>query len=356
MNPYARFRLVSNSVSAALIVAALATFGAPVFKSIMASAVSAGAPPWAALGAGIVVLVVFWLAMTEAIFPTLFRFNAVRRVILGKYYIEGTWLQAERDSGTNQRLAVIDIQPNGNGFIFSGYALNPSLEIESNTRIEFSRFDWPFMVFKYRNSLSDGADGLREGVGEIQFEMNRAAALRYNGFAQFVKNGRRVKIDGAKLTKNREIRKLRSLDERRDVLEKYWALFFNASLRTDTEEAAPAKTATRTSQKSETAERRTRSKSANAEEGVIHRRRNSDWRQEDETPVADRARKSLNSAKPVVVPSAEQDAEDEPEDDIDLAYETADSDADMGDEPETDTDAGDDTSPTVRRRGFRRSA
>ena len=240
MNPYARFGLVSNTVSAAILVGGLATFGLPVFEAISTVSGDSGPAMWGALAGAVTVLVVFWLAMTEAIFPTLFRFNTVRKLVLGKYYVEGTWLQAEKDNST-QRMSVIDIQPDGKSFIFSGYALNQDLEIESNTLIEFSKFEWPFMTYKYRNSLSDGADGLREGVGEIQFEMNRSSARRYNGFLQYVRGMNRMKIEGSKLTSQSEVKRLRSLDGRQKIFSKYWELFFERSLRKETQTVqAPA--------------------------------------------------------------------------------------------------------------------
>ena len=230
MNPYARFGLLSNTVSAAILVGGLATFGLPVFDAITAVAGESQTAMWGAMGGAVTVLVVFWLAMTEAIFPTLFRFNSVRKLVLGKYYVEGTWLQSEKDEQF-QRMSVIDIQPDGKSFIFSGYSLNQDLEIESNTLIEFSKFEWPFMTYKYRNSLSDGSDGLREGVGEIQFEMNRSAARRYNGFLQYVRGMNRMKIEGSKLTSQSEVKRLRSLDGRQKIFSKYWELFFERSLR-----------------------------------------------------------------------------------------------------------------------------
>ncbi len=348
MNPYARFRLVSNTVSAAIIVAGLAVFGGPVFATISSLSGGQGTPFLMAMGASVGVLVVFWLAMTEAIFPALFRFNMVRRMILGKYYVEGTWLQSERGTPTGNRLSVIDIQPAGKSFIFSGYALNQDLEIESNTLIEFSKFEWPFMTFKYRNSLSDGADGQRDGVGEIQFEMNRSAAVRFNGYAQFVKNGRRVKVDGAKLTKNREVKQLRSLEGRREVLSKYWNLFFATSLRLD--ETPAADTAP---QRTQDAERR-RVEAAVPQQPVVQRRRASDWRQDDETPTADKARETLKTIAPNVV------IESKPAPKVDLDYETEeDLEDEMTGEAETETtadDKGEADFDTGRRRRFRRSA
>ncbi|MEL6857374.1 MAG: hypothetical protein AAFO74_03240 [Pseudomonadota bacterium] len=238
MNPYSRFGLVSNTVSAAAILTVLAFVG-PQFVAALEGLGAAGSTSsMLAVGGGVVVMVVFWLAMTEAIFPALFRFNSVRRLVLGKYYFEGTWLQSEKGDD-HQRLSVIDIQPDGKGFIFSGYSLNEDLEIESNTLIEFSKMEWPFMTYKHRNSLSDGADGKRDGVGELQFEMNRAASRRYNGFVQFVRSPDRLRVEGAKLTSNREVRDLRTLQGRQKVFSKYWDLFFNTSLRKE-DKAAPA--------------------------------------------------------------------------------------------------------------------
>lgn len=238
MNPYSRFGLVSNTVSAAAILTVLALVGPQMLTTLETVFGADAGTMVTAVGGSVVVMVVFWLAMTEAIFPVLFRFNSVRRVVLGKYYFEGTWLQSEKGTD-HERLSVIDIQPNGKGFIFSGYSLNKDLEIESNTLIEFSKMEWPFMTYKHRNSLSDGVDGKRDGVGELQFEMNRAASRRYNGFVQFVRSADRVRVEGAKMTSNKEVKSLRSLQGRRKVFSEYWDLFFNSSVATPVAEPEP---------------------------------------------------------------------------------------------------------------------
>ncbi len=235
-NPYSRFTTVANAVAALSTVSVLAISGLAAKDALEAASASGGPTLMIGLGMLIVAIVAFWFAMTEAIIPIVFRITAIRRMVLGKYFIEGTWMQAER-SEHGRRMAVIDIQPSGRKFIFSGYAVNDQLEIEANTLIEFSRFDWPFMTYKYRNSLSDGSDGQRDGVGEIQFEMNREAARSYNGFIQFVKSPARTRIEGARLTSNKEVRSLRTLEGRQKVFEKYWKLFF---MRTVTGLRSPA--------------------------------------------------------------------------------------------------------------------
>ncbi len=337
MNPYSRFRLVSSTASAAMIVAGLCAFGQPVFTAVSAAA-GPGTGLWIALGGAVTVLVVFWLAMTEAIFPSLFRFNTVRRAILGKYYIEGTWLQAERGTSGGNRLAVIDIQPSGRSFIFSGYALNKDLEIESNTLIEFSKFEWPFMTYKYRNSLSDGSDGQRDGLGEIQFEMNRTAATRYNGFAQFVKTARRIKIEGAKLTSNGEVKRLRKLESRKSVLEKYWTLFFNTSLNTAaTAPSMASRPVIVEAARSRSAERRSDT-TADLGGTVVPRRRASDWRTEDTTPTADRIRARMEAEAEEIEDEDgyQEEFEDEAERDAEIE-----ADEEEAYDDEADAEAGD---------------
>lgn len=298
MNPYSRFGLVSNTVSAAAILTLLAIVGPGVLGSLETVLGADSGAKAIAIGGGVAVMVVFWLAMTEAIFPALFRFNSVRRLILGKYYFEGTWLQSEKGED-HQRLSVIDIQPDGKGFIFSGYSLNQDLEIESNTLIEFSKLEWPFMTYKHRNSLSDGADGKRDGVGELQFEMNRAASRRYNGFVQFVRSPERLRVEGAKLTNGREVKDLRTLEGRQKVFSKYWDLFFNASLRKATPTAptaqrdvvievakptAPVESALERMEETAAKVERRKTETQTSGERVVPRRRATDWAKDiDET-------------------------------------------------------------------------
>jgi len=297
MNPYSRFGLVSNTVSAAAILTLLACIGPQLLTTLETMFGADAGTMVTAVGGVVVVMVVFWLAMTEAIFPVLFRFNSVRKMVLGKYYFEGTWLQSEKGLD-HERLSVIDIQPAGKGFIFSGYSLNKHLEIESNTLIEFSKMEWPFMTYKHRNSLSDGVDGKRDGVGEIQFEMNRAASRRYNGFVQFVRSADRVRVEGAKMTSNKEVKSLRSLEGRQQVFSKYWGLFFNAGvteavpqpvaqpepvierdviIETHKPEAPVESALERMEETAARVERRKNTSRDRRPDGLVPRRRSSDW-------------------------------------------------------------------------------
>ncbi|MEO0714788.1 MAG: hypothetical protein AAFY37_12840 [Pseudomonadota bacterium] len=288
MNPYNRFSTVSTVASATIIIGLLAGFGMQAFDIISQNIGSDGPAVMGAVGAAVTSLVVAWLALTEVLFPALFRLTAVRKAILGKYYIEGTWLQAERGA-KDRRMAVIDIQPAGRRFIFSGYTLNEDLEIEANTLIEFSRFEWPYMTYKYRNSLSDGSDGQRDGVGEIQLEMNREAARRYNGFFQYVQSAERMKIEGAKLVNNREVKDLRTLEGRQNVFEKYWRLFFQTTLKAAAG-SYPVRDATKRPNLIDDIAEDDTAETDRAEPTVVPRRRATDWNRNAEPRPVDGAK------------------------------------------------------------------
>lgn len=238
MNPYNRFNLFSSSVTAGLILTGLAASG-PTLLEILSRFESNPTSQGLMIAGAVTVMVVFWMAFTEVILPSLFRVNWVRKAILGRYFIEGTWLQSEKGADSSH-IAVIDIQPKGKSFTFSGYALDEDLNVNSNVLLELSAFNWPFMTYTYRNSLSDGSDGRRDGVGEVQFEMNQTAARRYNGYSQYIKSDQRIRLEGAKLVRSQDVRNLRTLEGREEIVEKYWDLFFGRQDRRLARRKSPA--------------------------------------------------------------------------------------------------------------------
>lgn len=278
MTPYNRFERLSSGLSVTLLLA-LVGAGGPRVLSFSAQ-LPAREEAMVLIGA-MASLALVWICLRGLVFPVLFRIGPIRRLILGKHYIEGTWLAAERGGAMGPRLAVLNIRPARYGFTIAGHTLTPDFEVESNSRVEHFALDWPILSFKTRNALSDGTDGQSEGIGEIQFDENVAVPLRFTGSAELLRAGRRVRLEGAKLTRWRDVRGLRKLDTRRDVLTRYWKEFF------ETREMRQV-----LSIEDETQGRAKRAdKSVTSKLDVVPRRRASDWRSRDETPATDRIRK-----------------------------------------------------------------
>jgi hypothetical protein len=353
MTPYSRFRLISNTAAAALIAGGLCAVW-PLLAGMIAAAtggVTAAYTAFVAIAATLAVAA--FLTLSEAIFPALFQLPVLRRIVLGRHSVEGTWLQAERGPSGTERLTVLHIRPAGAGYDLSGYSFNQVSEIESNRMVEYTRLDGPVLFHAYRSLMPDGAGNQARGTSELMFEQRRGAPRAYSGYGEPT-GGRRYQIEGVKLTKWSERRRLRKLEQRAGVVEAYWNLFFGAAA-SPAQDAPYEPPAVRRPVIVEAAkpafvERRDPERALSEDGPVITRRRASDWRSEDATPTADRIRARMLEAEAAI----EEEDEDlllEEEIDDDLA-EAAEFDADEDEadealieddeEPEYEADAEED--------------
>ena len=309
MTPYSRFRLISTTAAAALIAGGLCAVW-PLLAGMIAAATGGVTAAYTAFVAVAALLsVVAFLTLSEAVFPALFQIAFLRRIALGRHYVEGTWLQAERGPSGSERLTVLHIRPAGAGYDLSGYSLNQESEIESNRMVEYTKLDGPVLFHAYRSLMPDGAGNQARGTSELMFEQRRGAPKAYSGYGEPV-GGRRYQIEGVKLTRWSERRRLRKLDQRAEIVETYWNLFFGAAA-TEVQDTAYEPPAVRRPVIVEAAkpafvERRNPDRAVSEDGPVITRRRASDWRSEDATPTADRIRARMLEAEEAI----EEDDED----------------------------------------------
>ena len=325
MTPYSRFRLISTTAAAALIAGGLCAVW-PLLAGMIAAATGGVTAAYTAFVAVAALLsVVALLTLSEAIFPALFQLPFLRRMVLGRHYVEGTWLQAERGPSGSERLTVLHIRPAGAGYDLSGYSLNQESEIESNRMVEYTKLDGPVLFHAYRSLMPDGAGDQARGTSELMFEQRRGAPKAYSGYGEPV-GGRRYQIEGVKLTRWSERRRLRKLDQRAEIVETYWNLFFGAAA-TEVQDTAYEPPAVRRPVIVEAAkpafvERRNPDRAVSEDGPVITRRRASDWRSEDATPTADRIRARMLEAEEAIEEEDEDLLlEEEIEEDLDEAAE-----------------------------------
>jgi hypothetical protein len=325
MTPYSRFRLISTTAAAALIAGGLCAVW-PLLAGMIAAATGGVTAAYTAFVAVAALLsVVALLTLSEAVLPALFQLPFLRRMVLGRHYVEGTWLQAERGPSGSERLTVLHIRPAGAGYDLSGYSLNQESEIESNRMVEYTKLDGPVLFHAYRSLMPDGAGNQARGTSELMFEQRRGAPKAYSGYGEPV-GGRRYQIEGVKLTRWSERRRLRKLDQRAGVVETYWKLFFGAAA-TEVQDTAYEPPAVRRPVIVEAArpafvERRNPDRAPSEDGPLITRRRASDWRSEDATPTADRIRARMLEAEEAIEEDDENLLlEEEIEDDLDDAAE-----------------------------------
>lgn len=340
MNPYSRFRLVTNFLAAALVAGGLCALWPAASGMLAAAAGGVTAAYWAGVGIAALLTVTGSLLLTEALLPALFQWSVLRKLVLGRDYVEGTWLQAERGPSGTERLTVMHLRAAGAGYELSAYSLNEDNEIESNRIIAWSKLDGPVLSCAYRTLMPDGAGNQAQFTSELMFEQRRGAPRSVAGFGVAAGSTRRFQIEGVKLTRWSERRRLRKLEQRGEVVAHYWNLFFGvvadmpAERLPDADRPVVVVTETR---RTPFIERRDPDNVP--EPGtVVARRRASDWRQEDTTPTADRIRARMMAG---MAEAEEEDAfeeEDEIEDEV--VYE-AEADDDFEDDVLLEEDARD---------------
>ncbi|KCZ64479.1 hypothetical protein [Hyphomonas atlantica] len=276
MNPYNRFSAISSLLASSIVLAGIVAFGPTVRETIFQVAGERGVARWGGLvGAGFVLLIV-WSVLSGIILPGLLKLGWPRRWVLGRSFVEGSWIQAERGGPNGPRIAIVTLKPARNGILISSSTLTRIGEVESGLHAEYLGFNWPRIDFKFRETLPIESGRQAEGFGEVQFDLTGGAPTRYSGCLQFAGAEKRIKTEGIKLTSWKERRKLRSLEGRAEVLGKYWSAFFEGPIvSSGREEHAEVKRGKRPEK--------------------VRERTAKDWRKTDTTPTANRIREEFTA-------------------------------------------------------------
>lgn len=237
MNPYTRFKIISNSLSVAVVSlgVGLTTYAAGPADVLAASLFGAASPtPLAnAFTAGlmIVLVVLVWLSLAQFILPQMFNLAWVRKAVLGRYYFEGTWVEGVRLDGDDRAIAVVDFQPREDAFVVSGRFINAKGETTANFHADYQDLSWPVVKLKHVQNRPDTDVGTREGVAEIMFESNGERPMRFDGcFIEGANKGAR--LEGFRLGKD-DAERIRRPDHRIAVLSEYWATLFADDVQLD---------------------------------------------------------------------------------------------------------------------------
>ncbi len=133
----------------------------------------------------------------------------IRRILLGRMHVEGTWLVIVRQQGHVLATAVVHIGVIDYGLTVSGANYDANGVAASTFKGDFVRLDWPVLQFKHSTQPSEGEARL-EGYGEVQFIERAGAPKQYQGFFMSLGDGQRCSIAG---TKAEDAELLRRLDD-----------------------------------------------------------------------------------------------------------------------------------------------
>lgn len=176
-------------------------------------------------GAEIIVVLAVVAIISELIsfiFDSLFKsVQPIRRLFLGRMYVEGTWLSIVRKEGKIISTAITHFSSADYSLRFQGVNYDRNGIAINIFRANFMKNDWPLYQFKHSAQSSEGTERRSEGYGEMQFTERIGPPKQYNGFFINFEEGVRYSVMGEKANNKELLKKLDNPAYRRDELAKF---------------------------------------------------------------------------------------------------------------------------------------
>ncbi|HSF29901.1 MAG TPA: hypothetical protein VLK82_05440 [Candidatus Tectomicrobia bacterium] len=140
----------------------------------------------------------------------------VRRMLLGRQYIEGTWLDIMRADGKLKEIGVSWLRYDGSELRYTGEDYDLTLNHCSPYEAEMVQLKGQVLMYKYTARRSDNGSLGTQGYGELQFSPGRdGIPNKYSG-SYFVLQGReKLSFEGFKLDEQKDSELLELLENGR---------------------------------------------------------------------------------------------------------------------------------------------
>jgi hypothetical protein len=170
-----------------------------------------------------------WAVIVYALLPFAMEAPWFRRRILGRRYIEGTWVEKINESDGTVGITIIEIQPNGEYFTITGSRYDECGTLDVSFKTQIINFEWPDeLKYSYSNDeISRDSQGIGTFRFVIDIDENRerpSVPNRFHGGYKYAGKKGDAKVEGWKL-KPSEVTALNQDRTKRELLEKYIAEF-----------------------------------------------------------------------------------------------------------------------------------
>jgi hypothetical protein len=105
----------------------------------------------------------------------------LRRHLLGREYVEGTWVDVVFYSNSEPRVGIVHIGSRKSGLTYSGENLDSEGRFAGHFTADGLKVDFPRIVFHYTED-GGGENPLLTGVGVISFDRPQGPPGRYSGY------------------------------------------------------------------------------------------------------------------------------------------------------------------------------
>lgn len=181
-------------------------------------------PRWFPLITALIV-VTLTFQLFKFIFETIFEMSeVVRKILLGREFVEGTWLDLLSHGGVPFACGVTRIVSSGSSLRITG----EDYDIDSNScgyyAVDMLLFEFPKIKYKYTYQKSDNKGLAQEGFGEIQFMERNGRPIKYAGFSFNLKEDRRVTFESWKVEDKEILARLDKPESERSAIFDFFKL------------------------------------------------------------------------------------------------------------------------------------
>lgn len=129
----------------------------------------------------------------------------LRRLLLGRAFVEGTWIDVAYIDDRPVAAGIVRIEPASLGLRLSGEVFDLDGRPNGSFRSELADLFWPTLCYKYSavRSESPTHDDF-QGYSEIQFAERDGKSMRYQGYYCDLFQGRRIDVVGARLSEQED--------------------------------------------------------------------------------------------------------------------------------------------------------
>lgn len=124
----------------------------------------------------------------------------LRRVLLNRQYVEGTWIDVIWSAGKVPRVGLIRIEPSGSSLRYCGENVDVNGHCRGTFTSEMVSLSWPELKFKYRSADTSASMMFSQGYGEIQFTERDGPPCRYVGHCVDAESGERHHLEGWRIS------------------------------------------------------------------------------------------------------------------------------------------------------------
>jgi len=150
-------------------------------------------------------------------------FEPIRRIFLGKQYVEETWIEFIFLRNTIESVSITTIESCGLELQIHGYNydLNGNLRYDFNSQQDMVKMEWAVFRYAYEDRPFQGENTSVEGVAHIKFGITKDKPSMYTGAFLHTGTGKLTGIEARLIKDKKDLALLQEPSQVRNIVQKY---------------------------------------------------------------------------------------------------------------------------------------